>query len=140
MSLFVLFLGLSSCKIEAEPIEYGHDQCHYCKMNIVDREHASQYVTPKGKQFKFDAIECMVNDLRDNPKTPAILLVSDYGQSQMTPAKAASYLISPEIQSPMGANLSGFATKVGALKIKEEHGGKIYTWDELQKVVSKQIQ
>ena len=24
-------------KVEAEAINYGHDQCHYCKMGIVDQ-------------------------------------------------------------------------------------------------------
>ena len=29
-------------------------------MTIVDRQHAAEAVTSKGKVFKFDAIECMV--------------------------------------------------------------------------------
>ena len=60
----ILLLTIS-CKVEPEAIEYGKDQCSFCEMNIVDKTHAAQYVTKKGKQFKFDAIECMVNDLNE---------------------------------------------------------------------------
>lgn len=138
--VFLAFLSfiIPGCKIEAEAIEYGHDQCHYCKMNIVDKEHASQFVTEKGKQFKFDAIECMVNELKEKKdhKT-AILLVSNYGASTMTDAKTATFLVSPEIRSPMGANLSGFSTADLADKAQKKHGGKTYTWNELEAVVEK---
>ena len=49
----------------------------------------------------------------------------------MTPAKEATYLISKEIKSPMGANLSGFASKEKALISQRDNGGDIYTWQEL---------
>ena len=45
----VLILLVSiSCKIEPQKIEYGKDQCNYCKMNVVDKTHSAQYVTKKG--------------------------------------------------------------------------------------------
>ncbi len=61
----LILLLIISCEIAPEPIAYGKDQCSFCVMNIVDKTHAAQYVTKKGKQFKFDAIECMVNDLSE---------------------------------------------------------------------------
>jgi copper chaperone NosL len=102
-------------------------------MTIVDQQHASQYVTKKGKQFKFDAIECMVNDLAEKGSEEiGIFLVADYEvPGSMTPAKEATYLISKEIKSPMGANLSGFASKEKALITQKDNGGDIYTWQEL---------
>ena len=60
---FTILMLLISCKIEPQAIEYGKDQCSFCVMNIVDKTHSAQYVTKKGKQFKFDAIECMVLDV-----------------------------------------------------------------------------
>lgn len=61
----ILFILITSCSIEPAKIQYGKDACHYCKMNIVDKMHAAQYVTKKGKAFKYDAVECMLNDLKD---------------------------------------------------------------------------
>lgn len=128
----LLFL-LISCEIEAEKIQYGSDACAFCKMTIVDQQHAAQYVTKKGKQFKFDAIECMVNDLSEKDiETLAILLVAAYEHpGEMTPAQEATYLISKKIKSPMGANLSAFSAVQSAKDTQLENGGDIYTWPEL---------
>lgn len=126
---------LFSCKVEPEQINYGNDACHFCKMTIVDQQHAAQYVTKKGKQFKFDAIECMVNELSEKEiEEIGILLVSDYKEpGQMTSALDATYLISKEIKSPMGANLSAFESTQIANTTKDESGGELYSWAQLLK-------
>lgn len=124
-----------SCSIAPEPINYSQDACHFCKMTIVDQQHSAQYVTKKGKQFKFDAIECMVNELPEKKiEEIALFLVADYKEpGQMTPAINATYLISKEIKSPMGANLSAFSSIEIALDFKNSKGGQLYTWSELLK-------
>lgn len=133
---FILVLCLfASCRIEPEQISYGSDACSFCKMTIVDQQHAAQYVTKKGKQFKFDAIECMVNDIGEKGADFAeILLIADYMQPGfMHPAQDATYLISKKIKSPMGANLTGFASEQQALEAQKENGGELYSWKELLK-------
>jgi len=134
-ALIAVLCLLVSCKVEPEQINYGSDACHFCKMTIVDQQHAAQYVTSKGKQFKYDAIECMVNELAEkNRDDIAILLVADYNSpGHMTSAISSIYLISPSIKSPMGANLSGFVTENDALKAKGENDGDIYSWVALLK-------
>jgi len=132
ISLFILLL---SCKIEPQAINYGKDACHFCKMNIVDKQHAAQYVTKKGKQFKFDAIECMVNDVVANNDENSIakLLVADFGtDGNMVDATTATYLICKEIKSPMGAFLSAFSTNEKAMETQKKLGGDIYTWTTLK--------
>ena len=130
----LLFLWLS-CEVEPEKIHYGSEACQFCKMTIVDQQHAAQYVTKKGKQFKFDAIECMVNDLSDKEvEKIALLLVADYeAPGQMIPASKATFLISKEIKSPMGANLSAFSSVQAVNLTKNKSGGEIYDWAELLK-------
>lgn len=134
---FIILMGLAlllvSCSVEARPISFGDDQCDFCRMTIVDRQHAAQTVTRKGKQSCFDSIECMVNNTLKNgsEKELSIILVGDYGQSTMIPATTASYLITDKIKSPMGANLSAFATAEKALAAQKEYGGEIYTWNQL---------
>lgn len=134
-----LLLIYISCKIEPAAIEYGKDQCSFCVMNIVDKTHASQYVTKKGKQFKFDAIECMVNNLNEkNEVDLAFILVADYeNPGQMIDASTAIYLISKEIKSPMGANLSAVTTIENAQKLQQKYIGEIYTWEALKIKFSK---
>ncbi|MFD1314606.1 nitrous oxide reductase accessory protein NosL [Namhaeicola litoreus] len=134
------FLGLAicclmlSCSVKPEPIEFGKESCHFCKMTIVDEQHAAQMVSKKGKQFKYDAIECMLNDLSEskNSDEMAIFLVSSYGESNLTDAQKATYLISKEIKSPMGAFLSAFQSKEMADKTLTEVDGQLYTWQEIR--------
>lgn len=129
----LLFLFIS-CEVKPEKINFGHDACHFCKMTIVDEQHASQFVTQKGKQLKFDAIECALNYLSEhNDNTMAFYLVADYDiLGEMTPAKNATYLICKGIKSPMGANLSAFSSKNAAIEKQKELGGKIFDWKEMK--------
>ena len=122
------------CAVEAEPIHFGQDACHFCKMTIVERQFAAQCVTRKGKQFKYDAIECMVHELRakGNEAEMGLLKVSDYAGGPMIDATRASYLISPKIKSPMGAFLSAFASPQEASRAQQEHGGSVYNWQGLK--------
>ena len=56
MGLVALFLAVS-CSPEAQPINYGSDQCDFCRMTIVDKAHAAEVVTKKGRAYKFDSGE-----------------------------------------------------------------------------------
>jgi copper chaperone NosL len=135
-SKFVLAaLLLAGCSVEPEPIAYGSDNCVFCQMTIVDKTHAAQLVTRKGKQHKFDAIECLVQNLPAwEMDEIAHLLVADYGNpGVMIPAKSATFLISDEIKSPMGAYLSAFSSIETATEALRQHGGDLYSWDELPK-------
>ena len=111
--LFLVICLLYGCDKTPQPINYGTDMCHFCQMTIVTKTHASQMVTDKGKQYKFDAIECMIRFLDDKQELmdKSNLLITDYkNPGVMVDAKISGYVISEEITSPMGANLTGFAS------------------------------
>ena len=136
-----LFLGmitliLISCNVSPQPIEYGTDACHFCNMTIVDRQHASELVTTKGKAYKYDAVECMVHSLQNEMKDTEIsmYLVSDFNKpGQFLDANMATFLVSKEISSPMGANLSAFENETIAKKAKENFRGELFSWEAIQK-------
>ncbi|NVK53140.1 MAG: nitrous oxide reductase accessory protein NosL [Flavobacteriaceae bacterium] len=134
LSLVLVALLFTACSISPKKIEYGKDMCSFCDMTIVEKTHAAQYVTKKGKAYKFDAIECMLNDLKDkNVNEMAFILVTDYGNpTVLIDAEAATYLISEEIKSPMGANLSAFKDK-GQIKNKGTH----YNWNTIRAYFTK---
>jgi len=134
MLLLVTTLLTVSCNVDPQPIEYGKDGCHFCKMTIVDRQHASQLVTNKGKVYKFDAIECMINYQKENKETEyGHVVVADFREpGTLIDAKKATYLISPEISSPMGAFLSAFESEMAAQKEKEKFTGELYSWEEIK--------
>jgi copper chaperone NosL len=124
-----------SCEVKPETIAFGKDACHYCKMNIVVKNHAAQFVTKKGKQFKYDAAECLLNDLNQNDiDGAAFLLVSDFNTPEkLIDATKATFLISDSVQSPMGENLATFEEKSQAISFaKAKNNGRIYSWKEIR--------
>ena len=133
--IFLMFLALfSACTVEPQPIEYGKDACAFCQMTIVDRQHAAEMVTKKGKAFKYDAIECLARDLNRNHdiSQAALLLITDFAEAgNLVDAKKATYLISENIPSPMGANLSGFKEKSEAERVKNQEGGELFSWEQV---------
>ncbi|WP_067032896.1 nitrous oxide reductase accessory protein NosL [Allomuricauda sp. CP2A] len=133
--LFVVLIGGIGCSVAPKPIDYGHVGCHYCSMTIVDKQHAAQLVTKKGKVFNFDAIECMMNQLKDEDEsTMALFLVNDFDQpGELVDAKEATYLISENIPSPMGEYLSAFTNEEAAKETMTKQGGELYTWAEINK-------
>jgi len=130
----ILFL-LSACNVTEAPIEYGTDDCDYCKMIIMDHRYGSELVTDKGKVYKFDAAECLIEYLyfnEDISQSAKYLLVTPYTTPNMLlDARMASYLVSGELPSPMGAYLTAFPDLNTAKKFQSEKGGDLYTWDVL---------
>ncbi len=132
--LLVPVLAFTSCTIKPEPIAYGSDGCHFCSMTIVDKQHAAQIVTSKGKTFKFDAAECMMNYLRDmNIAEVALYLTNTYDRpGELVDATKATYLISKNIPSPMGEFLTAFDSEESAKNVQSESQGQLFTWQELK--------
>jgi len=134
MILLVCGISLGACNTGPQPIEYGKDGCHYCTMTIVDQQHASQVVTSKGKVYKFDASECMINFLHEfeDSSEIKIFLTNHFTEPEvLIDATKATFLISENVPSPMGAFLSAFKNKVDAEKIQSEKGGELYSWEKL---------
>lgn len=133
--LSIISLLLASCNVSPQPINYGSDACHFCDMTIVDKQHASQLVTSKGKTFKYDAIECMVHSVQDEFKDTemAYYLVADFqAPGELIDASKATYLVSEQLQSPMGENLSAFSNEDAGKKAQEKFTGQIYSWQQIQ--------
>ncbi|WP_242202933.1 nitrous oxide reductase accessory protein NosL [Aestuariivivens insulae] len=130
--LTVLFLFIG-CNIAPKAIDYGNDVCHFCKMTIVDKLHAAEIVTQKGKIYKFDASECMINYLKEfDTSEIKFYLSNNYTEpEELIDATKATFLISENIPSPMGAYLSAFKTKANAEKVLQDKGGTLYNWYEL---------
>ena len=130
----LFFFTLTSCNLQTNKIHYGEDGCHFCSMTIVDQQHAAQLVTRKGKVYKFDAAECMINSLQDfEIEKIARFLVTDYGApTELIDATSATFIISPEMPSPMRANLSASKSKESATAILAGKQGDIYSWKEVQ--------
>ncbi|MDJ0646437.1 MAG: nitrous oxide reductase accessory protein NosL, partial [Flavobacteriaceae bacterium] len=59
--------------------------------------------------------------------------MTDYNRpTELIDATKATFLISDLVQSPMGANLSGFQAADDALSVTNEADGQLYNWIEIQ--------
>ena len=140
LSVICLIITISACKVGPRDIEYGYDVCHYCKMTVVNNQHAAQSVTDKGKIYTYDALECMVNHINDQEdRSYSFLLVNDYSNpGNLIDVQGATFLISKKIPSPMGAYLSAYENESVALQMQNDKSGDIYNWDQLGDLFKKE--
>lgn len=137
-TLLLLSTFFVSCSPKIDPIRYGEDECDACRMKIVERTHAAQLVTNKGKNYKFDATECMIRFLASEVKEEdmAHILSANYlDPGNLIDATKATYIISENIPSPMGAFLSTLNTREEAEQLQKEHGGELYSWEMVKKQI-----
>jgi len=125
--------GMMGCARGPRTINFGTDVCDYCAMTISDDRHGAVFVTAKGRSYPFDSVECMLRSVMAGEKHTGVSVASwhvvDYAnRGHLIDAAHATYLVSPGVPSPMGANLSGFADRAAAEALRETHGGDVYDW------------
>lgn len=132
-----LFLVSVACSVGPQPIHYGEDNCILCEMTIMDRRYGTEIVTNKGKAYKFDSVECLVDYLKKNEQDSAefkFILVTPFNQPGKLVDAAQSYVLhSKNLPSPMGLFLTAFESEATALQYKDEFGGRVYCWKRLNK-------
>ena len=136
--VFLIAVLLACCNPQGKPITYGEDKCEFCRMSIVDQRFGGEVVTNKGKIFKFDAVECIINYLDqghvDETKVKLILTNTYDSPGELVDALACFYLKSENMPSPMGMYLNPFGSSSEALKYQKENKGIVMNWDELRTV------
>ncbi|MBI4931472.1 MAG: nitrous oxide reductase accessory protein NosL [Bacteroidetes bacterium] len=139
-AVMLLAFFLTSCSIEPQPIQYGKEQCVFCKMTIADSRFGCELLTKKGKAYKFDSNECMINYIVKNKigeETIYTLLTTDFSSpGKFVNAESAFFIIDSAFQSPMGANLAAFAEKKSTGQFHAKYDGKFLSWEQTFQQVS----
>ena len=134
-SLVLIAILFLSCSTDPQPIQYGKDACYTCKMTLMDKKFGAEIVTAKGKVYKFDDVNCMVNFLNSGyleDETLEHKLIVDYSQpGKLISAEEAFYLKSDEIRSPMASEVAAFETEKDMLKHKSKLKAIYMAWGEL---------
>jgi len=129
------FLAAVSCQVKPEAIRFGSDACHFCKMTIVDNKFGGELVTKRGKVYKFDDINCLVNFYNSGYEPIDDFthkLVLDYGHTgNFIEAESAFYVRSEQIRSPMASGVAAFGDEATMKKSKRQWGGIYLTWQEV---------
>ena len=137
-SVFLLIFSafVWGCKPEPHPINYGKDLCEFCSMTIMDEKFGAELMNSKGKFFKFDSDECMMNYLKENKQLSfTFYLVASYNQpGVLIDATKAYFVHGGDVDSPMGGQLASFNNKLEAEKFQHEKKADLLTWTQLQSV------
>lgn len=140
MRLITIILGtltffLTSCSVKPEPIAYGTDVCHACKMTLMDHKFGAELVTKKGKVYKFDDMRCFLDyynsGFESNDAYQYILVVDYANEKNLIDATNAFYITSPEIRSPMDGQVAAFSSKGTMDSFKKQWEGVYLTWGEV---------
>jgi copper chaperone NosL len=133
MAVCLMFV---SCKVEPEPLQFGKDSCHACKMTLMDNKFGAEILTTKGKVYKFDDVNCMLNFYHsgDVPgENIQQVLVIDFSKPEkLIDGKNALYVKSEAIKSPMASNVAAFESNEELKKLNFDWQGIQMSWGELQ--------
>ena len=137
IAVFLISILFLSCNTDPQPLQYGKDACYTCKMTLIDKKFGAEIVTAKGKVYKFDDMNCMVNFINSGyleDETLEHILVVDYTQpGKLIPAEKAFYLKSDEIRSPMASGVAAFESEKIMLIQKSKLKAMYMDWGELNK-------
>jgi copper chaperone NosL len=139
LSLAVLVLATAACTPRPEPIVYGEDVCAHCRMVIVDERYGAELVTTKGRVLTFDSIECLADyvSAQDASDVHSLWVTSYTAPGELISIEDALFLHSPELNSPMGANLTAFrASETTPTAVVDEYGGEILDWSGVLDLVA----
>ena len=141
---FILGISLitvlnTSCSKGPQPINYGEDECEFCKMMVMDKRYGAELVTDKAKIYFFDSIECLVGYLDNkklNKNNYSSVWVGNYANTgNLIDASKAIYLKNEELRSPMGLNALAVESKEQFDSIFNQYGGKQLKFEDLFELV-----
>ncbi len=125
----------SGCKVGPDPLIFGKDGCHACKMTLMDKKFGGEIVTTKGKVFKFDDANCMINFMNAgelDDRDIAFRMMVDFSQpGKLIDAGNAHFLKGEAIKSPMAGQVAAFEDYEVMNKYKKDLEAIYLTWGEL---------
>lgn len=126
---------LQACTVKPEALVYGKDMCHACKMTLVDTKYGAEILTKKGKVYKFDDVNCLLNfyasDYEEKSNIQQILVIDFAMPEQLIEAGTAHFVRAEAIRSPMASGVAAFSTIEGLNSYNNQWNGELLTWDEV---------
>ncbi|MGD8306016.1 MAG: nitrous oxide reductase accessory protein NosL [Ignavibacteria bacterium] len=137
--IVLLSILISYCGSDPEAIHYGQDECEFCRMLITDDKYGAELITDKGKIYKFDSMECMVEfSLVKNligDKNNRLLVTNFDSPGEFIEASNSFYVKNDQFRSPMGLNVTAFSNKETAENFMTTNGGEYLSWLDVIELV-----
>lgn len=136
LALLLLPILFVQCSTGPQPLQYGKDQCDFCKMTLMDHRYGAEIVTKKGRAYKFDDLNCFVLFLKKetiNTGDIAGQYVTDYlNQGVLLNLESAVFLQSDQLKSPMASRIAAFAHSGALEEVKAQLGGQALNWSQVR--------
>ena len=131
----LILMTITSCSTTPEPIRYGHDACHGCKMTLTDQRFGAEIVTAKGKVFKFDDLNCLHHFLKNGgipvDQVAQTVAIDFSHPGVFVDIHKGFFLKNEALKSPMRSDIATFSTEEGRDMVRTQTGGgPTLTWDE----------
>ena len=127
----VIFI-MQSCSSGPQSIKYGGDACDFCKMTIMEKKFACEWVTAKGKVFRFDDVHCLLSHNKAN-KSDGIAYVNDFNGKELVKANDLFFVNSTVLKAPMGGNVAAFTDQAAAENFADTNQGTLLSWEAVEK-------
>lgn len=140
-ALIFLLMWTTGCTPEPEPINYGEDNCAYCRMTVTDPRYGSELVTSTGKTYMFDSIECLAAYVQENSDVEVhSLWVPNFRDPGTLMSLDEAFLVrSDSLKSPMSLNVAAFEKASASTEVVADSlGGTVMTWNEVRSLVKRE--
>ena len=135
-ALILFIVTFNSCSTQPEPFLVGKDACYFCKMNVSDTRFGGEVMTRKGKVYKFDDLHCLTSFLESGAlqenEISNIYTINYNKPNTFINVHNASFVVGPEVKSPMGSNAAGFESKPLAESFSSNGQVEILDWEPLK--------
>lgn len=134
----LIMLAMQSCSVGPKPIKYGSDACDFCKMTIMQKKFANEWVTDKGKVFHFDDVHCL-QSFRKTDKSNGTAYINDFTEKkEFVKATELFFVKSEEIKAPMGGHVAAFIDKAAADEFAKNNKGESLSRQQVESLATNQ--
>lgn len=136
----MLAVAGAGCDRAPTPIRYGQDECAECKMTLVDQHCGAEFITARGKVFKFDDLNCLTAYERRAapPSDPrARSVVVDFTRpNRFLAVDQAWFLHHDGLRTPMASHLAAFAAEAELAIVHRQlgGGGRVLRWPAVKAI------
>jgi copper chaperone NosL len=130
-------LLIPGCEHGPQAIEFGKDSCAECNMTIVDKRFGAEFVTGKGKVFKFDDVNCMVEFIERAPHAEDTaarsFIVTFNEEGALAGAASLVFVKHKSLRTPMRSHIAAFRDQETAQATLDGlgAGGAFLTWQDV---------
>jgi copper chaperone NosL len=137
-AMIFTFVFLTNCSAQPEPIQFGKDNCHHCKMTLMDKKFGAEVLTQKGKVFKFDDVNCLVNFLNTkelkSTDIAQILIVDFKKTKELILVEKLFFLNSPKLRTPMSSDVAAFSSEKDLTEAQNQFKGEKLNWEQVKEL------